>query len=110
MRYSKSVPNKYDVNRIFAPKKGDIYFTIDDLQFKTYAKWVYEQIKYNKKYIVISLYQGAHFAKYFVNTYSQNCLSLFILIDQLFTQKNYESTFKSQNNYDYIKSIVGTTR
>ena len=85
----------------------DINFTIEDLQFENYAKWVYNQIDHNKKYITIGLDQGCHFAKYFCNQYPDNCICLYILIDRNFTQKSYEKTFNSDMNYDFIKSIVG---
>lgn len=107
MRYSKIKQIQTDVNRKFTPKTGDINFTVNDLQFETYAKWVYQQIDSEKKYIAIGLDQGAHFAKYFVNKYDTKCISLFILIDRILTKENYEKTFESQNTYDWLKSIVG---
>jgi hypothetical protein len=85
----------------------DIDFKIEDLLFENYAKWVYEQIDPNKKYIAIGLDQGTHFAKYFCNQYSHNCICLYILIDRIFTKNNYEKAFHSDINYDFIKSIVG---
>lgn len=105
MRYGKE--NKENPNRLYAPKKGDIHFKIEDLQFENYADWVYNQINKNKKYVAIGLDQGAHFAKYFVNKYNDNCLALFILRDRILTKENYEKVFHSQTNYDFIKSIVG---
>jgi len=107
MRYSKIKPNQADVNRLFASKKGEINFTIDDLQFENYADWVYDQINPNIKYIAIGLDQGAHFAKFFANKFSDQCLALFVLTDRLFTKESFERTFESENNYNYIKSIVG---
>jgi hypothetical protein len=82
-------------------------FKIEDLHFENYAKWVYNQIDPNKKYIAIGLDQGTHFAKYFCNQYSDNCICLYILIDRNFTKKSYEKTFHSETNYDFIKFIVG---
>lgn len=85
----------------------DIDFTIEDLQFENYSKWVYNQIDPNKKYIAIGLDQGCHFAKHFCNMYPNNCLALYVLIDRNFTKQSYERTFHSDMNYDFIKSIVG---
>lgn len=84
----------------------DIDFKIEDLYFENYANWVFEQIDQNKKYIAISIDQGAHFAKYFCNQYSDSCVCLYILIDRNLTKKSYEKTFHSNINYDFIKSIV----
>jgi hypothetical protein len=86
----------------------NIDFNIEDLHFENYAKWVYNQIHPNKKYIAIGLNQGSHFAKYFCNEYPINCVRLYILTDRNFTQKSYEKTFYSETNYDLIKSIVGS--
>ena len=107
MRYSRVKPGKEDVNRIFAPKEGDINFKLADLQFENYAHWVWSQINPNKKFIVIGLDQGAHFAKYFVNKYSANCVAFFSLGDRILTKENYEKTFHSDSTYNFIKSIVG---
>jgi len=108
MRYSKNEQNKTDVNRIFAPQTGSINFTIENLQFENYAEWVAEQIDPNKEHIAISLDQGSHFAKYFVNKYNSKCIALFILIDRILTKKNYEKAFYSQTNYDLLESNFGT--
>lgn len=107
MRYSRIIPSFTDANRKFTPKEGNIKFTLEDLQFETYAKWVYQQIDPEIKYVAIGLDQGAHFAKFFVNTYSKNCVALFILIDRLFTKENYIKTFESQNTLDWLKSVAG---
>jgi len=85
----------------------DIEFTIEDLQFENYSKWVYQQTDPNKKYIAIGLDQGTHFAKFFCNQYPENCICLYVLIDRNFTKHSYEKTFHSDTNYDFIKSIVG---
>lgn len=95
-----------DLNKIFASEQGNINFTVDDLQFENYADWVFSQIDPNKKYIAIGLDQGAHFAKYFVNKYNDNCIALLILTDRILTKENYERTFESQSNYDFIRSRV----
>ena len=73
MRYSRQKPNIKDGNRIFATDEGEIDFTIEDLQFENYAKWVYEQIDTGDRYIVIGLDQGCHHAKFFANKYHENC-------------------------------------
>ena len=106
INYSKS---KKGVNRFYKSKIKDTDFKIEDLHFENYSKWVYEQIDPNKKYIAIGLDQGCHFAKYFCNMYSDNCIVLYILIDRNFTKQSYEKTFHSDTNYDFIKSIVGNS-
>lgn len=106
MSYSRKINNN-DMNRHYKTGNKDIYFTIEDLQFENYAKWVYEQIDKNKKYISIGLDQGCHFAKYFCNRYYQNCIALYILIDRNLTKEQYKKTFNSEKTYDYIRSIVG---
>ena len=87
--------------------KNNYKFTKEDLYFENYSKWVYNQIDKNKKFIAFGLEQGAHFAKYFCNQYSKNCIALYVLIDRNFTKKSYERTFHSEMNYDFIKSVVG---
>ena len=106
INYSKS---KKGGNWFYKSKIKDTDFKIEDLHFENYSKWVYEQIDPNKKYIAIGLDQGCHFAKYFCNMYSDNCLALYILIDRNFTKQSYEKTFHSDTNYDFIKSIVGNS-
>lgn len=108
MQYSKIINNNSDPNRFYKTSDNNISFTIEDLQFENYSKWVFAQIDPNKKYIAIGLDQGCHFAKYFVNQYSDNCLAFYILIDRNLTKENYEKTFLSQSNYDFIKSIIGS--
>jgi hypothetical protein len=104
MNYTKV---KNDGNWFYKSGIKETNFTIEDLQFENYSKWVYNQIDPNKKYIAIGLDQGCHFAKYFCNKYLDNCICLYILIDRNFTKKSYEKTFHSDMNYDFIKSIVG---
>jgi len=104
MNYTKIKSNG---NWFYKSKIKDINFTIEDLYFENYTKWVYSQINPNKKYISIGLDQGSHFAKYFCNYYPKNCICLYILIDRNFTKQSYEKTFNSNINYDFIKSIVG---
>jgi len=104
MNYTKAKGNG---NLYYKSGIKNIDFTIEDLQFENYSKWVYDQIDPNKKYIAIGLDQGCHFAKYFCNMYSDNCLALYVLIDRNFTKQSYEKTFHSDMNYDFIKSIVG---
>ena len=104
MNYSKS--NK-SVNWFYKSKIKNTDFTIDDLQFENYSKWIYGQIDPNKKYIAIGLEQGCHFAKYFCNQYVDKCLALYILIDRNFTQQSYEKTFHSESTYEFNKTIVG---
>ena len=106
INYSKS---KKGGNWFYKSKIKDTDFKIEDLHFENYSKWVYEQIDPNKKYIAIGLDQGCHFAKYFCNMYSDNCIALYILIDRNFTKQSYEKTFHSDTNYDFIKSIVGNS-
>jgi hypothetical protein len=105
MNYSKTKNNKG--NKFYKSNLDDLKFMIEDLQFENYAEWVYSQIDPDKKYIVIGLDQGCHFAKFFCNKYKTNCIALYILIDRNFTKKSYEKTFHSESNYDFIKSIVG---
>jgi hypothetical protein len=104
MKFSKF---KKEGNWFYATNSNDVDFNIEDLHFENYSKWIYEQIDPNKKYVAIGLDQGCHFAKYFCNTYPDNCLALYILIDRNFTQKSYERTFHSEMNYNFIKNIVG---
>jgi hypothetical protein len=106
MRYLKN-KHRDDPNSVFAPKTGDINFKIADLQFENYASWAFNQIDKNIDYIAIAVDQGAHFAKYFVNKYPEKCKTLFVLTDRVFTKENYEKTFESKNNYDFIRSIIG---
>lgn len=77
------------------------------MQFENYSVWVHDQIDSNINYIAISLDQGSHFAKYFCNQYSDKCLALYVLIDRIFTKENYEKVFHSENNYNFLKSIIG---
>ncbi len=105
MKYSKN--NNGSMIYTYKTNNKKIKFDIEDLYFENYSKWVYDQINPNKKYIALGLEQGAHFAKYFCNTYSNNCISLYILIDRIFTKQNYEKAFHSETNYNLIKSIVG---
>ena len=94
-------------NHAYKTDLKDYDFTIEDLQFENYSKWVYGQIDKNKKYVAIGLDQGSHFAKYFCNQYPDKCIALYILIDRNFTKKSYEKTFHSEFNYEFIKKIVG---
>jgi hypothetical protein len=94
-------------NWFYKSKLSDINFTIDDLQFENYSRWVSDQIDSNINYIGISLDQGSHFAKYFCNQFPEKCLGLYILIDRNFTKQSYEKTFHSEMNYNFIKKIVG---
>lgn len=103
MRYSK-------LNRSIElknPSESNVWFNIEDLSFENYSKWVFDQIDKNKKFIVIGLDQGCHMAKHFSNEYSDNCIALYVLMDRNFTKESYEEAFHSNNNYDFIKSIVG---
>ena len=104
MNYSKS--NKGG-NWFYKSGIENINFTIEDLQFENYSKWIYNQIDPNKKYIAIGLDQGCHIAKYFCNANPDNCLALYILIDRNFTAQSYEKTFHSESTYEFNKTIVG---
>jgi hypothetical protein len=98
---------KEDKNIYYKSGIKNINFTIEDLYFENYAKWIYNQIDPNKKYIAIGLDQGNHFAKYFCNQYPDKCICLYILIDRNFTKESYEKTFHSDITYNFIKSVVG---
>ncbi|ARF10782.1 hypothetical protein Hokovirus_3_55 [Hokovirus HKV1] len=98
LSYSKKSNNKPNEN---------INFTIEDLQFENYAKWIKTQIDKKLDYIAICLDQGCHFAKFFCNKYSKKCIRLYILVDRIFTKENYHDTFYSEMNYNFIKNIVG---
>jgi hypothetical protein len=105
MSYSKK---KLGGNHFYKTNnKKDIKFTIEDLQFENYTKWIYNQIDPDLEYIAIGLDQGCHFAKYFCNQYAKKCIALYILIDRNFTKQSYEKTFHSETNYDFIRNIVG---
>jgi hypothetical protein len=106
MKYSNDTENK-SINWFYKTNNKSIIFNIEDLYFENYTKWIYAQIDPNKKYIAIGLDQGCHFAKYFCNVYSNNCIKLYCLIDRNFTQDSYEKAFHSETNYNLIKSIIG---
>ena len=105
MRYGSKDPS--NINKIFTPVDGATNFNKEDLDFENYSEWVYDQIDPNTPCIAIGLEQGSHFAKYFVNRYSEICSGLIILNDRIFTKENYTKAFHSQQNYDLIKSVVG---
>jgi hypothetical protein len=98
---------KKSLNWFYKSKIKNNNFAIEDLQFENYSEWVYKQIDKKKKFIAIGLDQGCHFAKFFCNQYPDNCICLYVLIDRNFTKKSFEKTFKSDTNYNFIKSIVG---
>lgn len=104
MNYSKMSegPSSY-----YKSGNKNINFTIEDLQYEKYSEWVYRQIDKNIKYIAIGLDQGCHFAKHFCNQYKEQCMALYILIDRNLTKNSYEKAFHSENNYNFIKNIVG---
>jgi len=99
---------KYSKNYFYKTNYKKIKFNIEDLYFENYSEWIYNQIDKEKKYIAISLDQGCHFAKYFCNQYSNNCIALYVLIDNNFTKQSYEKIFHSEINYNFIKNIVGS--
>lgn len=103
-----NLSNNKKLSKMFYKTRIKKYnFKIEDLYFENYSKWVFNQINTNKRYIAIGLDQGCHFAKYFCNMYSENCIGLYILGDRNFTKKSYEKTFHSENNYNFLKSVVG---
>ena len=81
-------------------------FTKEDLQYENFTSWAYSQLNPNKKYIVVGVDQGCHFAKYFANYYKDSCIGLFILGDRILTKENYEKTFLSEKAINFVKSVV----
>ena len=84
----------------------NINFTLEDLEFENYAKWIYEQIdikyrKNKKNIIVIGLEQGCHHAKFFAQKYYKDCKGVFILGNRILTKENYEKI----NNKAYRDSL-----
>ena len=102
-----NINNPKDLNRYYKTNDTNIFFHLNDLQFEIYADWVYKQINPNKQYIAIGLEQGAHFAKFFCNQYASNCISLYIIIDRIFTKNSYEKTFESEQNYEKLREFTG---
>jgi hypothetical protein len=51
-------------------------------EYSEYAKLIYEQINKDKKYIVIGINLGYSVATYYSNTYPENCISVYIVIDK----------------------------
>ena len=90
----------YDNNKGYT---DNIKFSIEDLQFENYCDWLYNQIdkEFRNNIIVIGFEQGCHFAKFFANRYSGNCLAVFILGDRVLTKKNYEKIY----NDVYFESL-----
>ena len=68
---------------------GSIFFTLQDLKFENYAKWIYEQIdiKHRGDIVVIGLEQGCHHAKFFAHKYFKDCRGVFILGNRILTKK-----------------------
>jgi len=97
--------SKYDNNNGY---DGDIYFSIDDLRFENYSKWVYNQIDGEDKgnIIVIGFEQGCHHAKFFANKYHKDCMGLFILGNRILSKQNYEK-IKNEKYYESLKQYFG---
>ena len=93
---------KYDKNIGY---NNDIIFSIKDLEYENHAKWLYNQIDENDRHniIVIGLEQGCHHAKFFANTYHNQCIGLFILGDRILTKENYKKILTQ--NETYINSL-----
>jgi len=86
---------------------NNVFFSIKDLEFETYVKWIKSQIpsKYKKsnKIVIIGLEQGCHHAKYLANSIKQWCKKLYILGDRILSKKNYDKLWKSKDYKNRLK-------
>jgi len=130
-QFNKSKKPEFDKN-----DKEDFVFDLEDIKFDNLIKSVYDDIKSDyqytyheaqkrndkgslntskindncngiKKFIVIGLEQGCHYANYFANRYNEECLGLILIGNRRLTKDNFEKYekqkhkfFKSENKLD----------
>lgn len=69
---------------------GEYKFTLDDIKFENYSMNLYKKVSdLDDSFILIGLEESCHYALYFTNKYSSQCVGLFIIGNRRFTKENY---------------------